>query len=394
MLTQRLQQKRILSIDLLRGLVMIIMALDHTRDFFHVHAFTQDPLNPATTNTALFFTRWITHFCAPTFVLLSGASVYLQSLRKSKKELSLFLIKRGVWFILFEIIVFNFAFSFDIHYSTIGLQVIWAIGISMILLAFMIRFPFGVIFIAGLLIVLFHNLLDLYEAGNQQIPVWYSFFHQPRLIPITKEHNLFVMYPFLPWFGLMMMGYCFGKLISGLDAARRKALLIKIGSGLILFFIVLRATNWYGNPVLWTSQKDLLDTAFSFLGTQKYPPSLLYMCMTIGPAILFMAFFENAKGWWAKIISVYGRVPFFYYILHFYLIHLLCMLLFLIRGHSFADGISNAVLVPYFIIPGEGYSLPVVYIIWAFIVVSLFPLCNWYDQYKSNHKDKAWLGYL
>ncbi len=395
MVQQSLTKNRIQSIDLLRGLVMIIMALDHTRDFFHTTAFTEDPLNAATTTPALYFTRWITHFCAPVFVFLSGVSAYLQSLRKSKKELSLFLIKRGLWLILVEITIVNFAFNFDIHFSVIALTTIWSIGISMVLLGLIIWLPFPLILITGLLIVLGHNLLDYYEkdsAGN--LSVLYNFLHRPDIFELSKDFKLLILYPFLPWTGLMITGYCFGKLLYNTGGANRKKMLVWMGLGITLFFIVVRSLDFYGDPDVITGSDQPLNSLYSFLETNKYPPSLLYMCMTIGPALLFMAFFDKAQGRIAKIISVYGRVAFFYYILHFFLIHFISMMLFLARGNSISEGISKDGMMPNFIKPGEGYNLWMVYLLWIAVVVMLYPVCKWYDRYKTNHKEKWWLSYL
>ena len=390
--------KRIQSIDLLRGLVMIIMALDHTRDFFHVQAWTGDPTNMETTSPALFLTRWITHFCAPVFVFLAGTSIWLQSQRKTKTELSAFLIKRGLWLIFIEVIVMNFAFSFDIHFALIALQTIWSIAISMIILGLLIWLPFQVILVTGLVIVLGHNSLDFYEKGLTSPPgVWYDLVHHPGFFHLWGIHNLLILYPFLSWTGLMMLGYCFGKIVANADESQRKKTIIAMGTILIVFFIALRASNLYGDPDPWSTQKNGVFTVLSFLNTHKYPPSLLYMCMTIGPALLFLAFFSNTRSRLAGIISVYGRVPFFYYILHFYLIHLLCMILFLARGHSIADGMHYSPggrFQPFFTIPGEGYSLGIVYVVWLAVVISLYPLCKWYDRYKSEHRDNKWLSYL
>ena len=388
-------RSRIQSIDLLRGLVMIIMALDHTRDFFHAQAMTEDPLNPATTTPILYFTRWITHFCAPVFVFLAGSSAYLQGLRKSKKELSLFLIKRGFWLILIEIFVINFAFFFDIHFTVTGLQTIWSIGISMIILGLCVWLPFSVILTAGLAIVLGHNALDFYEKNYVgSFSIWYDILHRVGFHHLWGNHNLLILYPFLSWAGLMMLGYCFGKLLYKTEGAERKKVLIWLGAGIILFFIGVRMLDVYGDPDVVFGVDKPLDSLYSFLEVAKYPPSLLYMCMTIGPALLFMAWVGNTQTRLTKIISVYGRVPFFYYILHFYLIHAVSMIFFFIRGHSFAEGMRNTGANPNFLIPGEGYSLAVVYLIWLVIVISLYPLCKWYDNYKTNHKEKWWLSYL
>jgi uncharacterized membrane protein len=392
---------RIESIDLLRGLVMIIMALDHTRDFFHSNAtLGEDPLNFATTTPALFLTRWITHFCAPVFVFLAGTSAFFQNTRKTTSELSKFLITRGLWLILIEVVVINFAFSFDPNYSVIGLQTIWSIGISMVLLGLVIWMPFPALLTLGLIIVFGHNALDFYERQfppNHTYNIVYSFLHHPGLYPLGKSHSLLIFYPFLPWTGLMILGYCFGKLFTKYESVQRRKVLTWLVLGIILFFIALRATNLYGDANHWSTQKTNIFTLLSFVDTVKYPPSLLYMCMTIGPAILFIAWWGNVKNGVTKFIAVYGRVPFFYYVLHFFLIHLLCTAAFFARGHSFAQGIhstSEGPLPPFnFVIPGEGYSLGIVYLVWIFVFVSLYPLCKWFSEYKQKHK-QWWLSYL
>lgn len=388
---------RIDSIDLLRGLVMIIMALDHTRDFFHKQGFTGDPLDLTTTTPILYFTRWITHFCAPVFVFLTGSSIWFQSLRKTRRQLSVFLLKRGLWLVFIEIFVMNFAFSFDIHFGLIALQTIWSIAISMIILGLAIWLPFPAIFVMGSLIVLGHNSLDYYEAHMKGQLGWlYSLVHTPGFYKLWDGHNLLILYPFVSWSGLMMLGYCFGKLFLSVEGIKRKKMLIWLGLGTILLFAIVRAFDAYGDPLHWSTQKNGLYTFLSFMNVQKYPPSLLYTCATIGPAILFLGLAGNAKNGLTKFITVYGRVPFFYYILHFYWIHVLCMIFFFTRGHSFAEGIHHNVqgFLPNFIIPGEGYSLWVVYAVWLFVVVSLYPLCKWYSEYKLKHREKWWLSYL
>lgn len=386
---------RIDSIDLLRGLVMIIMALDHTRDFFHIAAFTDDPMNLATTTPALYFTRWITHLCAPVFVFLSGTSAYFQSLRKSKKELSLFLIKRGLWLILIEITIVNFSFSFDINFHLIALQTIWSIGISMVILGVIIWLPFTAILITGTVIVLGHNALDFYEKGMTDSPgILYDLLHRPGFHPLWEGHSLLILYPFLSWAGLMMTGYCFGRLFLKFEGTKRKKMLLWLGLGVLMFFIIIRAINVYGDPLHWSSQKTGLYTFFSFMNVQKYPPSLLYICATIGISLLLLAFFGHIKNGLTRFITVYGRVPFFYYILHFYLIHLLATAFFFARGHSIAEGTQDATgFLPYFLIPGEGVTLPYVYGIWLLVVLSLYPVCKWFSNYKQKHKD-WWLSYL
>jgi uncharacterized membrane protein len=391
---------RIESIDLLRGLVMIIMALDHTRDFFHQPAQIDDPLNFATTTPLLFLTRWITHFCAPVFVFLAGTSAFFQSSRKSKSELSKFLISRGLWLVFIEIVVVNLAVSFDPTYTAIVLQTIWSIGISMVLLGLAIWMPFSAILATGLIIVLGHNALDFYEKQfppDHQYNIVYSFLHRPGIYSLGGGHSLFIFYPFLSWTGLMMLGYCFGKLFTKFEAAQRRKVLTWLGLGIILFFIALRATNLYGDAQHWSTQKNSVFTILSFIDTVKYPPSLLYMCMTIGPAILFIAWWGNIKNGVTKFITVYGRVPFFYYVLHFTWIHVLATAAFFMRGHGFAEATQNPGGAPFppphFTVPGEGYSLWIVYLIWVFVFVSLYPLCKWFSEYKQTHK-QWWLSYL
>jgi uncharacterized membrane protein len=385
---------RIDSIDLLRGMVMIIMALDHTRDFFHRDAFVNDPLNLQTTSPELFFTRWITHLCAPVFVFLSGASVYLQSLRKTRAELSAFLFKRGLWLIFVEIVIMSFAISFDPGFHAIFLQVIWSIGISMILLALAIRLPFRAILGVGLLIVFGHNLLDYWESGKESFPVWYSLLHKPNFIPLGNGRMLGILYPFLPWTGLMFLGYCFGRLYKNADERLRNRTIAYLGIFLLVFFAILRFTNSYGDPQPWVEQERGLYTFLSFMDVEKYPPSLLYICATIGPALLFLALVGRKRNAITRIITVYGRVPFFYYVLHFYLIHALSALFYLYRGHTWAEGASGLPGFPFrFVMPGEGYSLGATYLFWIGIVAILYPACKWFSDYKQRKKN-WWLSYL
>jgi len=385
---------RVNSIDLLRGFIMIVMALDHTRDFFHTAAWTEDPLNLATTTPLLYFTRWITHLCAPNFVFLAGISIYFQSLRKTKKELSSFLLKRGVWLVFVEIIIVNFEFSFDFHFSFFALQVIWAIGISMIILGLLIWLPYTVILIIGAVIILGHNSLDYYEANLKQQPAWwYSMLHMRGTYKLSENRNLLIFYPFLPWAGLMIMGYCFGKLFLKFEGSKRKKMLLLLGCCVLLFFVVLRYTNSYGDPGKWSRQKNGLYTFLSFINLQKYPPSLLFMCATVGLALLFLAFAGHSNNRLSRFITVYGRVPFLYYVLHFFLIHAVSACFFFSRGHTAQEGIHLGQEIPNFIIPGEGVSLGFVYLIWICIVLCLYRVCKWFSEHKRTNRD-WWLSYL
>lgn len=392
-------QKRIESIDILRGIAMVIMALDHVRDYFHITAFTDDPLNLATTTPFLYFTRWITHLCAPIFVFLSGTSIYLQSLRKTKKELSAFLIKRGLWLIFAEFIIIAFAWTFNPFYNFIPMQVIWAIGISMVILGLAIRLPFHFILVPGLVIVFGHNLLDIPEsAPGFKAGFWWDLLHHGHFAayPYMPGHFAVIVYPFVPWLGVMMLGYCTGIFFTPkFSVERRRKIISRLGMALILLFVIVRFVNIYGDPVAWTVQKNGLFTFLSFMKVNKYPPSLLYLCITIGPALVLLAFIEGIKNRFTNIMVVFGRTAFFYYIIHIYLIHLLGAIVFFAKGHSMQDAINSMQNLPFmFLIPGEGYNLPVVYGIWAFVIILLYPLCKWYDKYKTSHKEKWWLSYL
>lgn len=385
---------RIDSIDLLRGLIMIVMALDHTRENFHEGAFTADPLNLQTTTPLLFFTRWVTHFCAPVFVFLSGTSVYLQGLRKSKKELTAFLIKRGLWLIAVEVVLVTFAITFDVSWGFVILQVIWAIGISMVLLGLLLWLPFTLLLALGLVIVCGHNLLDVYEQrATAGLSVGYKLLHVQAVQPLGGGRLLGIFYPFLPWTGIMLLGYCFGRLYQ-LDRQQRTKRLLALGAAAVLLFTVLRYTNAYGDPLPWSTQPNVFYTVLSFVNTQKYPPSLLFTCMTLGPVLLFLATFDSVKGKVADFITVYGRVPFFYYILHFYFLHLGAAVYFLARGHTWEEGAKGTPGLPFkFLAPAEGANLFATYCIWIALVLLLYPLCRWFGAYKRRHR-KWWLSYV
>lgn len=399
--TASLTRPRVSSIDILRGIVMIIMALDHVRDYFHITANTDDPLNLATTTPALYFTRWITHFCAPVFVFLSGTSIYLQSLRKTKKELGIFLLKRGLWLIIAEWTIISFAWTFNTNFTFFPFQVIWAIGISMFILGLLLlaKFSYKLILVTGILLVAGHNLLDIPEAspGFQPSFTWDLLHHGVFAVyPIGGNHFALLVYPFIAWTGVMMLGYCAGVFFtSSFTQQQRKKILLQTGGGLVLFFILLRFSNLYGDPVEWSTQKNLLYTFLSFMNVDKYPPSLLYCCATIGPALILLAFIEKTGNRFSRVMITYGRTAFFYYILHIYLIHLLAAVFFFARGHTFAEAKYVGEQFPFmYVAPGEGYGLPVVYLVWIGVVAALYPLCKWYDGYKSRHKENKWLSYL
>jgi uncharacterized membrane protein len=387
------KQARVNSVDILRGAVMVIMALDHVRDFFHSEAMLGDPLNLSTTTPALFFTRWVTHFCAPVFVFLAGTSAYLSGLNKTPAQLSGFLISRGLWLIVVELVLMSLILTFNPAYNLIVLSVIWAIGISMIILGLLVRLPYAVILTIGLTIVFGHNLLDTPEALRQgRLPAWWQIVHGgPGVIPLSKTHMILVAYSFLPWTGIMLTGYAAGKLFGeAFSPARRTRLLWMSGLGLILLFIAIRWSNLYGNPTGWSIQRNGLFTLFSFLNVNKYPPSLLFTCITLGPALIALSLLEHTRNRLASFFVTYGRVPFFYFILHFLLIRLAGVVAFFIAGY----GVDKIISPPFFFRPAEfGYGLGGVYLVWISIVLLLYPLCRWYGKYKQTHKH-WWLSYL
>ncbi|MDB5201514.1 MAG: hypothetical protein JWQ27_923 [Ferruginibacter sp.] len=396
-MTADVVKQRIQSIDILRGLVMVIMALDHVRDFFHITAMTQDPLAVEITTPQLFFTRWITHFCAPTFVFLSGLSAALAAKYKPRKEAAIFLMKRGLWLIIVEIVVITLGMTFNPLYNAIILQVIWATGWSMLILGFLIRFfPDKLILFLGVIIVAGHNLFDSMTVPSTGVgPVLLQVFVTVKflIIPYGENRGIGVMYAILPWAGVMMLGYSMAKWYIHDNAEKRKKKLMIAGMTLIGLFILLRWINVYGDPRPYSEKTTVFKTFLSFLNTNKYPPSLLYLCMTIGPSILLLSFWENTSNRVASFFKVYGKVPFFYYVLHFYLIHIILVVVFFATGYGAKDIVTPN--VPFLFRPVQfGFNLPVVYLIWLSVVLILYKPCVWYGRYKDSHKDKWWLHYL
>ena len=399
--------RRIDSIDLLRGIVMVLMMLDHTRDFVHNAAREFDATDVSRTNVALFFTRWITHYCAPTFVFLAGTGAYLQFARgKSKAELSRFLVTRGLWLVLLEMTVIQWLVSFRPDYRFLGFfQVIWVIGVSMIFLAALIHLPKSVVAAFGLLMIALHNLTDGFRIVGWRGPgtpvpgigakLWILLHQQFEGFPVFGEHSpvLFVLYPLIPWIGVMAVGYVFGVLY-GFDAHRRRRWLLIIGGAATLLFIVVRAIDRYGDPSKWSQQKNLVFTVLSFVNTSKYPPSLLFLLMTLGPAILLLALFETrgAGGWVRDFFVTFGRVPLFFYLLQWFVAHAISVLLHLAFGKPVGwlfGSPLNFGPAP----QGIGFNLGVVYLSWIAGVLLLYPLCRWYAGVKQRRRD-WWLSYL
>jgi uncharacterized membrane protein len=310
--------------------------------------------------------------------------------------LSVFLVTRGLWLIFLELTLIVFAWNFDIGFSNIYFIVIWALGISMIVLAGLIHLPFKLILAVGILLVAGHNLLDSIRINGNNLPAFgWALLHQQNFFT-WQGKNILVGYPVLPWIGVMALGYCLGILYTkGFDAAKRKKTLLLIGSGAILLFILIRFINVYGDPSHWSQQSSAWYSVLSFIKVTKYPPSLLYILMTLGPAILFLAVTENVSNRVSKIISIYGRVPMFYYILHIFLVHLFTLLAAgWFTNFGFKVWILKQPLWFASSLKGYGFSLGIVYLVWISIVAGLYPLCKWYDNYKTNHKEKWWLSYL
>lgn len=386
---------RIESIDILRGLVMVIMALDHVRDYFHYGSFFSNPTNLETTTPFLFFTRFITHYCAPVFIFLAGTSAFLYGSKKTKLELFKFLFTRGLWLIILALVVNNLLWKFDITYSFIILQVIWAIGLCMILLSFVIFFPIRALLFIGLILVAGHNFLDniIMEGSSIESIVWYIL-HQEKFISIGNIFFAF-KYPIIPWFGLITLGYCFGKLYKkDYNPNLRKKYLIRIGLTSIVLFFIIRGINIYGDLIPWTIQETTTKTILSFFSVTKYPPSLLYLLITIGPSLLFLYAVENIKNKITDFFLVFGRVPLFYYFLHILLIHVLAILGMFIFGGDWKDMILTSEVFKGQKLINYGYSLFVVYMVWIGVVALLYFPSKKYMVYKANNKDKWWLSYL
>lgn len=385
-----MQSNRITSIDLLRGVVIIIMALDHIRDYFHADAFLFSPTDVTRTSVALFFTRWITHFCAPVFVFLAGTAAFQIGRKKGNGELSSFLLKRGLWLLILEFTVINFAWFFNIRFSFVALTVIWALGIGMILLAGLIYVPRRWLLIISLLAVGGHNLLDHYHPGT----VWWKIIHDQAAFQWGPE-TIFAGYGLIPWVFVMSLGYCFGELYTpDFNPQRRKRILLILGYSSIIAFIIIRLINIYGDPNSWSTQPSPLFALLSFLNTTKYPPSLDYLLMTLGPSMLFLAVSENWQGKFSSAVLVFGRTPMFFYVVHLYVIHVIALVAAIFTGFTASDMVFNSWITDSPNLKGYGFSLGFVHILWVLIVLALYPLCKWYDAYKQGNREKWWLSYL
>jgi uncharacterized membrane protein len=430
-----LRPPRLESVDLLRGVVMVIMALDHVRDFFS-ERLMKDPTDLNETTVGIFLTRWITHYCAPTFIFLAGTGAFLSGTRgKTKLDLTWFLLSRGLWLAFLEVTVIraSWYFNYDVYHH--GAGVFWAIGWSMVVLAGLVHLPLSAIATFGVAMIAFHNLfLDKLTAADIHLPAWlftgaeqyhlpewlWIILHQPGEVALIRDVQLGIPpgpvlgplppgpppshdltfgtgYCLIPWMGVMAAGYTFGALLT-LEQAKRKRELLGLGLGLTLAFILLRYVNVYGDPRPWQVQdRGPWFTLCSFLNCTKYPPSLLYLLMTIGPAIVFLGLCEWTGPLFRRLtrpLVIFGRVPLFYYFLHIPLIHGGAALLDYLRYGWSPQVLDGPWGVREGQVPGDyGVSLPVVYLLWSAVVLILYPPCAWFAGVKQRHKS-AWLSYL
>ena len=386
-------RQRVDVVDVVRGIIMILMALDHTRDYFGDAS--ASPTNLATTTVALFFTRWVTHFCAPTFFLLTGTGAYLSRRRRTTADLSRFLVTRGLWLIVLEVTIARFLWQFNLDYRVTLLNVLWALGWAMIALGALVWLPVRAIGAFGVALIAVHNLFDGVRAPSlgALAPLW-TVLHSPGFLLAGPARFVFVAYPIIPWIGVTAAGYALGSLWD-LPAEQRRARLLRLGIGCIAAFLVLRGFNVYGDPAPWSTQPRAGLTLVSFLNLNKYPPSLLFLLMTLGPVLLVLRAFDARTPSLLGPAQVIGKVPMFYYLAHVLLLHLIATAASVARFGTIRPAIESPTLdkFPMTQLPGWPVSLPVVYVIWICVVVALYPLCRWYANVKRRSAN-PWLSYL
>jgi uncharacterized membrane protein len=386
-------RQRVDVIDVVRGIIMVLMALDHTRDFFGDAS--ASPTTLATTTGALFFTRWVTHFCAPTFFLLTGAGAYRSRSRRSVGDLSRFLVTRGMWLIVLEVAVVRFFWQFNVDYQLTLLNVLWALGWAMIVLGALVHLPVRAVAATGVVMIAAHNLLDGVQAATLGAiaPLW-VLLHSPGFVLPGPAHAVFVAYPLVPWLGVTAAGYALGSLWD-VPADRRRALLLRLGIGCVVAFLLLRAFNVYGDPGPWGLQARPRLTLVSFFNVNKYPPSLLFLLMTLGPVLLALRALDGRTATWLAPVRTIGKVPLFYYLMHILLLHLAAAAASIARYGTMRHATESPTIdrFPMTQLPGWPASLPVVYLIWIAVVTALYPFCRWYADVKQR-SDNRWLSYL
>ena len=381
---------RLTSIDSLRGLIIILMALDHVRDFWSSFPYRADDVSQA--SVFLFLTRWVTHFCAPTFIFLAGISVFLyQQKQTDKNAVSLFLVKRGVWMIVLELVIICFLWQFS--YDVLFLQVIWVIGWSMVFMAGLIWLPRWSLLVITIALIGGHQLLTTLEPQQPTIDtLGWVFFHKPAFFISLGDSlpPLFAVYPLIPWVAIMVAGYLIGAWFANTPQYRKRHL-YGLGGGLLVFFIILRATNSYGDPRPWDVQsRGFIFSVLSFINVSKYPPSLLYLCLTIGVACLLLAAFEGVQNKVIQFLMVFGKVPLFFYVLHIPLIN---------AGAMVWTYLDFGRPVNFFFAPRSSWPstyephLWLTYIVWVVLLTGLYFACRWYGRFKQTHSN-WWLTYL
>ena len=389
---------RVQSVDVLRGIVMVIMALDHIRDFFHNGSQLFSPEDLARTDAALFFTRWITHFCAPVFVFLAGTGSYLATRRgMSPARVSRFLLTRGIWLVIVEMTVVLFGATFNLSYAFVVWQVIWAIGWSMIALAALIFLPWRVLLAFSVVMIAGHNALDGVRSAQLGSFGWvWKILHEGfAAVELGGGSLAYVIYPLIPWIGVMTAGYCFGRVYDR-DQRTRRQWMTATGLALTAAFVGLRLLNGYGDPSPWSGQADGTMTLLSFLRVSKYPPSLLFLLATLGPTLIALGILDRIPVRRHNPFLVFGRVPLFYYVVHWYVLHLVAIGFAWIRYNriDFMFGLPPALsFTPSSYPAGYGYDLWVVYVVWSVIVLALYPLCRWFAELKAR-KPSPLLSYL
>ncbi len=377
---------------------MIIMALDHVRDFFHSGAMFQSPLNMATTTPAVFLTRWITHFCAPVFLFTAGMSacLFLANGGRTKAQLSKFLVLRGLWLILLEVFVIRFAlyWSWSSNYPVL-LITLWALGASMIVLAALIHLPVRFLAALSVAVILLHNLTDRVSASAFGGFAWlWNVLHQPGAVTVAGR-VVILGYPLLPLVATMAAGYCAGHLFQSSPQLRQRTL-FRLGGVMILAFALLRTLNTYGDPSHWKVQKSMVMTALSYMNCTKQPASLDFLLMTLGPALILLALYDRIGISESNPLLTYGRVPLFYFVVHFFLIHLIQL-----AATWFRYGSTPFLFLPppsvqgprAMFPPGFGYPLWVAWLVWVFVVLAMYPACRWFSKRKAQRRD-WWLSYL
>lgn len=388
------QPSRYTAIDLIRGVAMILMALDHVRAFFSHDLLSFYPLQLEETTLGLFLTRWITHFCAPIFFFFAGTGAFLSASKgKSKADLSRFLLKRGLWLVFLDLVVVaNLGWRFNFKMEYLAGYVIWALGWSMVIMALLVRLPLNVITAIGVGMIATHDLLRLIHAEDVGSFGWVlTILHQPRFIPLTEHVTLDIAYSLIPWVGVMAAGYGFGRLVQ--EGRRRQ--ILALGVALTAAFFLVNPLFLYVHPAQIYTERGVLFLVLSFFNADKYPPSLPFLLMTLGPVLLVLGLLKREPGRWARPLITFGRVPMFYYLLHIPLIHTLAIVYAYLKYGSaswlFTGPINWPGSAPY--PPDYGFGLVGIYAVWLLALVLLYPLCSWFAAYKRTHRS-WWLSYL